>query len=120
MQLPWSRAMLKLGYKRRAVGAPYGAGKRRSVRSIPLLVALAAGVAWTSASAQERIEVGVLRCNILDPIEAESGAAGAQARDASCVFKLESGTQETYAGKVQVANPSLQWKRTLLWTVKAP
>jgi hypothetical protein len=86
------------------------------------MVALAAAGASASASPQERTEVGLLRCNIFEPVETEPADAGtaAQTRHVACAFRLKNGAEETYAGKVQVANPSLEWKRTLWWSVRAP
>jgi len=92
------------------------------VRTIWLLAALGAGGAWSPAGPQDKVEVGFLQCSVFGPVEAEPGeaAAAAQTRRVSCAFELKSGAEETYVGKVQVANPSLDWKRTLLWSVKAP
>ena len=112
--------MLKLSCWRR--GADVRCGKQAAVRSVWLLAALVAGASWASANPQERIEVGLLQCSVFEPREAESGEAGvaAQTRPVSCAFSLSGGAKETYVGKVQVANPSLEWKRTLLWSVRAP
>jgi hypothetical protein len=84
------------------------------------LVALAASGAWTSASTQDGIEIGLLQCSVLEPVEPESGGAAGQTRRVSCAFRPKNGAEETYVGKVQVANRSLGWKGTLLWSVNAP
>jgi hypothetical protein len=68
------------------------------------------------------MEVGLLSCQLSAPVDADTGDAGTagQARVVLCAFKLRSGVQETYVGKVQVASTSHEETRTLLWSVKAP
>jgi hypothetical protein len=52
----------------------------------------------------------------------QAGRAGleVQERDLLCVFKLRSGTEETYAGTLQVVSLAAVYKGTLLWLVKIP
>lgn len=85
-------------------------------------MAIAAACAWNSATAQQYVEVGLLECNLSEPIDAERGgtAIAAQTRHILCVFKLKDGIKATYTGKAQVVNLPAKEKGTLLWLVKAP
>jgi hypothetical protein len=84
-----------------------------------LLLGLTAIGAWSPGIAEWN-SIGLLRCNLFEPVDEEaSGSNAAQVRQILCVFKKD-GTQETYTGKVQVANLPAKEKGTLLWSVKAP
>jgi hypothetical protein len=80
--------------------------------------------AWDAAMAQQKtpVEVGVLACSLSEAGPVETGRTGAevQERDMLCVFKLRSGTEETYTGKVRGVSLAREHNRTLLWFVDAP
>jgi len=75
--------------------------------------------ACTAAAVQDNIEFGLLTCTLSEHTAVEPGAA-TQARDVMCTFKVRSGAQETYLGKVEVVNISATEKITLVWRVKVP
>jgi hypothetical protein len=83
---------------------------------------MAAVCAWSSATAQQNVEIGLLACNLAEPVDGEGGgaSAAAQVRHILCAFKRKDGTEETYTGKAQVANLPAEKKGTLLWLVRAP
>ena len=84
---------------------------------------MAVGCAWNTAAAQQKmtIEVGVLTCSLFESGRAETGAGvEVQERDILCSFRLKSGAEETYTGKLRGVGVSGKYKRTLLWLVKAP
>jgi hypothetical protein len=87
-----------------------------------LALAIASVCAWSSATAQQYVEVGLLECNLSEPIDAEGSGTGtaAQNRHILCAFKLKDGIKATYTGKAWVVNLPAKEKRTLLWLVKAP
>jgi Protein of unknown function (DUF992) len=98
-------------------------GRSRSetlVRSILLTALAAAGCAWIATAAQENVEVGLVACTLSEPTDTETdgSASGSTARQVLCAFKLKSGAEETYVGKVQVMNLSATEKVTLVWRVK--
>jgi hypothetical protein len=65
------------------------------------------------------VEVGVLTCSLFESGRAESGVE-VQERDILCGFRLKSGAEETYTGKLRGVGVSGKHKGTLLWLVKAP
>jgi hypothetical protein len=84
---------------------------------------MALGCAWNTAVAQQKttVEVGVLTCSIFESGPAETGAGvEVQERDILCSFRLRSGAEETYTGKLRGVGVSGEYKGTLLWLVKAP
>jgi hypothetical protein len=90
-----------------------------------LLAALVViGCAWNSAMAQQKTgaEVGVLACSFSQSGPVVSGRAGVevQMHDLLCVFKLRSGVEESYTGKLLGASLTAEYKGTLLWLVKIP
>jgi len=87
------------------------------VRSICLAALVVC--ACTAAAVQDNIEFGLLTCTLSEHTAVEPGAA-TQARDVMCTFKVRSGAQETYLGKVEVVNISATEKITLVWRVKVP
>lgn len=95
-----------------------GFGERGDVHGI-WSAAVLAGWVWSAVAADQAVEAGLLSCHVSAPVEAEAGEAG-QVRLVLCDFKLKNGAEETYTGRVQVANTSTEEKRTLLWMVKAP
>src|SRR5262245_41822559 len=82
------------------------------------------GCAWNSTMAQQKtaVEVGVLACSFSQSGQVETGRAGVevQVRDILCSFKLSSGAEETYTGKLLGVSLSAEHKGTLLWLVKTP
>ena len=65
--------------------------------------------------------MGVLVCSLFESGPAKTGAgAEVQEHDILCSFKLTSGAEETYSGKLLVAGLSGEHKGTLLWLVEAP
>jgi len=83
---------------------------------------VAIGCAWTMAAAQQKttVEVGVLTCSLFESGQAETGVGvEVQERDIFCSFRLKSGAEETYTGKLRGVGVSGQYKGTLLWLVKA-
>src|SRR5262249_8035583 len=91
------------------------------------LIWLAALVAiscvWNLAMAEQKmaVEVGVLVCSLFEsgPAKTEAGVE-AQEHDILCSFKLKSGAEETYTGKLLGAGLSGEHKGTLLWLVETP
>lgn len=82
------------------------------------------GCALNSAMAQQKItvEVGVLACNFSESSRDVTGRAGAelQAGNILCSFKLKSGAEETYTGRLRGVSVPAEHKGTLLWVVKIP
>jgi hypothetical protein len=70
---------------------------------LPAVVVI--GCAWNSAMAQQKtaVEVGVLASSLSQSGPVETGRDGVevQVRNLLCVFKLRSGAEETYPGKLQ-------------------
>ena len=84
---------------------------------------MAIGCAWNTAVAQQKmtVEVGVLTCSLFGSGPAETGAGvEVQERDILCSFRLKSGAEETYTGKLRGVGVSGEYKGTLLWLVRAP
>ena len=97
-------------------------GERRFVASIrAAAVVVAAVCAWCPATAQQKVEIGLLACNLAEAVDAEAGGAtsAAPARNVLCTFKLKNGIEEIYTGRVQVVNLPAAEKGTLLWLVRA-
>jgi hypothetical protein len=65
------------------------------------------------------VEVGVLACSLSRSGEAR-GVDAAILVDILCTFKLISGAEETYTGRVLGIRVTAEQKGTLLWLVKAP
>lgn len=80
--------------------------------------------AWHSAIAQPKqaVEIGILACGFSAPRLAEASGASiaAQVVDVLCSFRLRSGAEETYSGKLLMVSLSSDHNGTLLWLVKAP
>jgi hypothetical protein len=95
-----------------------------SLPRILLSAVVVIGCAWNSAMAQQKtaVEVGVLACGFSQSGPVETGRAGVevQVRDLLCVFKMRSGAEETYTGKLLGVNLTAEYKGTILWLVKAP
>lgn len=91
------------------------------MRAKSLVALVAAGCAWSSATALQNVEIGHLACTVAEPVDVGKGDAGiaAQARHVLCAFRPKSGVEETYTGIAQLVNLSGSEKRTLLWSVKA-
>jgi hypothetical protein len=72
------------------------------LRRSSMVAAMLGCWAW-SAVADNLAEIGVLTCTLGNPIGTSLGeeATGAQTRDGICTFRPKSGTEETYAAKVQ-------------------
>jgi hypothetical protein len=81
------------------------------------------GCAWQRAMAEPKpsVNLGVLACGFFGagPAEADGADIAAQVRDMLCFFKLRSGAEETYSGKLLSVSLGEQ-NETLLWLVKAP
>jgi hypothetical protein len=95
--------------------------------NLPRMLLTAVGVigcVWNTAMAQQKtaVEIGVLACNFseLGPIETGKVAVEVEVRDLLCVFKLRSGAEETYTGKVLGVSLADVSNSTLLWLVDAP
>jgi len=83
---------------------------------------MAIGFAWNMAAAQQKmtVEVGVLTCSLFASDPAATGAGvEVQERDILCSFRLKSGTEETYTGKLRGVGVSAEYKGTLLWLVNS-
>jgi len=102
----------------------FGGRDPMSLPRILLAAVVLIGCAWNSAMAQQKtaVEVGVLACSFSQSGPVETGRAGVevQVRDLLCVFKLRSGAEETYTGKLLGVSLAAEYKGTLLWLVKAP
>jgi hypothetical protein len=88
-----------------------------------LAALMTVGCAWSTAAAQQKmtVEVGVLTCSLFESGRVETGAGvDVQERDILCGFRLKSGAEETYSGKLRGVGLSDKYKGTLLWLVKAP
>lgn len=74
----------------------------------------------TAAAAEVHNEIGVLTCTLADPGETPAGEAraGGQMRDAICNFRLKSGAEETYAGRIEGVSITTERPGALLWRVK--
>src|SRR5215468_1199638 len=86
-------------------------------------VLVAISCVWNSAMAEQKkaVEVGVLVCSLFESGRAKTGAdVEAQEHDILCSFKLNTGAEETYTGKLLGAGLSGEHKGTLLWLVEAP
>lgn len=77
---------------------------------------------WAAAAAAEKVdnEVGILTCTLADRGETPAGdpRAGGQLRDALCTFKLKSGAEETYVGRIEGVSITADRQAALLWLVK--
>jgi hypothetical protein len=73
------------------------------------------------AEPKATVDVGVLACGFSGASPAEAGDAeiAAQVRDMLCFFKLRSGAEEIYSGKLLSVSLG-EHNETLLWLVKAP
>jgi len=94
--------------------------------SLPRISSLALviiGCTWQCAMAEPKltVDVGVLSCGFsgAGPVEAGGADIAAQVRDMLCFFKLRSGTEETYSGKLLSVSLG-EHNETLLWLGKAP
>ena len=87
-------------------------------------VACGAAFLWFANPAHAQkgdVEVGVLTCSLEEP--STPGTAGpateSQVRDAICIFKPKSGSEETYVGIIQGVIISADKKPTVIWRVKS-
>jgi hypothetical protein len=80
--------------------------------------------AWNLAMAQQKmaVEIGVLGCSSSQTGPVETGKVGVevQVHDLLCVFKLRSGVEEIYTGKLLGVGLAAEYKGAHLWLVKAP
>jgi hypothetical protein len=89
--------------------------RRTSLAAMAVLCCVCAAAAETAD-----VEIGVLSCTLAVPSENPAGGttSGGQTRDALCIFKLKSGAEETYAGKVEGVSITADRPGALLWLVK--
>jgi len=85
-----------------------------------LLTCIALTLLLTGRAIGQRadIEIGVLTCT-LDPPGTTGPTVESQLRDAVCVFKPKSGTEESYGGQLQGVSLSPDKTTTVIWIVKA-
>jgi hypothetical protein len=95
-----------------------------SLPRILLAALMVIGCAWNSAMAQQKTaaEIGVLACSFSqsDPVEIGRAGVEVQMHNLLCAFKLRSGVEETYTGKLLGASLAAEYKGTMLWLVKIP
>src|SRR5436190_21505801 len=88
------------------------------------LTVLATTACWVSSAAalNADVEIGILACTLSEPGEGPAGTelSGERTREAMCTFLTNTGTEETYTGKVYGISVTADQDGTVIWVVRSP